>query len=75
MKTDPTTPGFPKKEDDQNSLGLAKREYFAIRMVEGSLSAGDKGTNSVAERAVRYADKLIEVLQQLQQPAVAGDQP
>jgi hypothetical protein len=39
------------------------------------LSAGDKGTNSVAGRAVRYADALIEVLQQRQQPAPVGDQP
>jgi hypothetical protein len=29
----------------------------------------------VAGRAVRYADELIEVLQQRQQPATAGDQP
>jgi len=75
MKTDPTAPAFPRKGDDPNSLGLTKREYFAIRMAEGLLSAGDKGTNSVAGRAVRYADELIEVLQQRQQPAGAGDQP
>ena len=75
MKTDPGAPAFPKKGDDPNCLGLTKREYFAIRMAEGLLSAGDKGTNSVAGRAVRYADELIEVLQQRQQPAVAGDQP
>ena len=75
MKTDPVAPAFPRKGDDPDSLGLTKREYFAIRMAEGLLSAGDKGTNSVAGRAVRYADELIEVLQQRQQPAVAGDQP
>jgi hypothetical protein len=75
MKTEPGASAFPRKGDDPNSLGLTKREYFAIRMAEGLLSAGDKGTNSVAGRAVRYADELIEVLQQRQQPAVAGDQP
>jgi len=41
-------------------------------MAEGLLSAGDKGTNSVAGRAVRYADELIEVLQQRQQPQAKG---
>jgi hypothetical protein len=75
MKTDPGAPAFPRKWDDPNSLGLTKREYFAIRMAGGLLSAGDKGTNSVAGRAVRYADELIEVLQQREQPAGAGDQP
>lgn len=75
MKTDPGAPAFPRKGDDPNSLGLTKREYFAIRMAVGLLSAGDKGTNSVAGRAVRYADELIDVLQQRQQPATSGDQP
>ena len=75
MKTDPGAPAFPKNGDDPNLSGLTKREYFAIRMAEGLLSAGDKGTNSVAGRAVRYADELIEVLQQRQQPAVTADQP
>jgi hypothetical protein len=75
MKTEPGAPAFPRKGDDPNSLGLTKREYFAIRMAAGLLSAGDKGTNSVAGRAVRYADALIEVLQQRQQPATTGDQP
>jgi len=73
MKTDPGAPAFPRKGDDPNNLGLTKREYFAIRMAVGLLSAGDKGTNSVAGRAVRYADELIEVLQQRQLPATAGD--
>ena len=75
MKTDLGSSAFPRKGDEPNSLGLTKREYFAIRMAAGLLSAGDKGTNSVAGRAVRYADELIEVLQQRQQPAVTGDQP
>ena len=75
MKTDPGAPAFPTSGNDPNLSGLTKREYFAIRMAEGLLSAGDKGTNSVAGRAVRYADELIEVLQQRQQPAVTGDQP
>jgi hypothetical protein len=75
VKTDPGASAFPKKGDDPNCLGLTKREYFAIRMAEGLLSAGDKGTNSVAGRAVRYADELTEVLQQRQQPAITGDQP
>jgi hypothetical protein len=75
MKTDPGAAAFPRKGDDPNSSGLTKREYFAIRMAVGLLSAGDKGTNSVAGRAVRYADELIEVLQQRQQPGVTGDQP
>ena len=70
MKTDPNAPAFPK---DANP-GLTKREYFAIRMATGLLSAGDKGTNSVAGRAVRYADELIEVLQQRSQPESGGDQ-
>lgn len=74
MKTDPGAPAFPRKGDDPTSLGLTKREYFAIRMAVGLLSAGDKGTNSVAGRAVRYADELIEVLQQRQQPAATSDQ-
>jgi hypothetical protein len=74
MKTDPGAPAFPKNGDDPNLSGLTKREYFAIRMAEGLLSAGDKGTNSVAGRAVRYADELIEVLQQRQQPVATGDQ-
>jgi hypothetical protein len=43
-------------------------------MAAGLLSAGDKGTNSVAGRAVRYADELIEVLQQRSQPESGGDQ-
>lgn len=73
MKTDPTAPAFPKKGDDPNSMGLTKREYFAIRMAVGLLSAGDKGTNSVAGRAVRYADELIDVLQQRQQPGTTDD--
>lgn len=73
MKTEPGAPAFPKG-DDPNVVGLTKREYFAIRMAEGLLSAGDKGTNSVAGRAVRYADELVEVLQQRQQPGAAtGD--
>jgi hypothetical protein len=71
MKTEPGAPAFPK--DDPNVIGLTKREYFAIRMAEGLLSAGDKGTNSVAGRAVRYADELIEVLQQRQPATAAGD--
>jgi len=75
MKTDPSAPAFPKKGDDPSQSGLTKREYFAIRMAVGLLSAGDKGTNSVAGRAVRYADELIEVLQQREKPAGAGDQP
>jgi hypothetical protein len=75
MKTEPSASAFPRKGDDPNSSGLTKREYFAVRMAEGLLSAGDKGTNSVAGRAIRYADELIEVLQQRQQPAVTGDQP
>jgi hypothetical protein len=70
MKTDPNATAFPKDA----SLGLTKREYFAIRMAMGLLSAGDKGTNSVAGRAVRYADELIEVLQQRSQPESGGDQ-
>jgi hypothetical protein len=74
MKTEAEASAFPKKGDDPGSLGLTKREYFAIRMAEGLLSAGDKGTNSVAGRAVRYADELIEVLQQRQQPQAKGDQ-
>ena len=74
MKTNPGAPAFPKNGDDPNLSGLTKREYFAIRMAEGLLSAGDKGTNSVAGRAVRYADELIEVLQQRQQPVATGDQ-
>ncbi|HWM25679.1 MAG TPA: hypothetical protein VNP98_12725 [Chthoniobacterales bacterium] len=74
MKTEPGAPAFPKNGDEPNLVGLTKREYFAIRMAEGLLSAGDKGTNSVAGRAVRYADELIEVLQQRQQPVAAGDQ-
>ena len=75
MKTEPGAPAFPKDGGDPNLFGLTKREYFAIRMGVGLLSAGDKGTNSVAGRAVRYADALIEVLQQRQQPATTGDQP
>jgi hypothetical protein len=75
MKTEPGAPAFPKDGGNPNLLGLTKREYFAIRMAAGLLSAGDKGTNSVAGRAVRYADALIEVLQQRQQPATTGDQP
>ena len=74
IKTDPNATAFPKKGDDPAQSGLSKREYFAIRMAVGLLSAGDKGTNSVAGRAVRYADELIEVLQQRQQPATAGEQ-
>jgi hypothetical protein len=74
MKTEPDAPAFPK-DSDNSKPGLTKREYFAIRMAMGLLSAGDKGTNSVAGRAIRYADELIEVLQQRQQPAAAGDQP
>ena len=74
MKTEPDAPAFPKEGDDPSLLGLTKREYFAIRMAGGLLSAGDKGTNSVAGRAVRYADELIEVLQQRQQPVAIGDQ-
>jgi len=74
MKTEPGASAFPSKGDDPSHLGLTKREYFAIRMAEGLLSAGDKGTNSVAGRAVRYADELIEVLQQRQQPVTTGDQ-
>ena len=70
MKLDPTAPAFPK----DGNPGLTKREYFAIRMAAGLLSAGDKGTNSVAGRAVRYADELIEVLQQRSQPETGGDQ-
>ena len=43
MKTEPGAPAFPRKGDDPNSLGgLTKREYFAIRMAVGLLSAGDK---------------------------------
>jgi len=71
MKTDPSAPAFPK---EGSNPGLTKREYFAIRMAAGLLSAGDKGTNSVAGRAVRYADELIEVLQQRSQPAAGDDQ-
>ena len=71
MKTDPNAPAFPM---DGNSPGLTIREYFAIRMATGLLSAGDKGTNSVAGRAIRYADELIEVLQQRSQPETGGDQ-
>jgi len=71
MKTEPTSPAFPK---DGSNPGLTKREYFAIRMAAGLLSAGDKGTNSVAGRAVRYADELIDVLQQRAQPTTGGDQ-
>ncbi len=74
MKIEPGAPAFPKDGGSPTLLGLTKREYFAIRMAEGLLSAGDKGTNSVAGRAVRYADELIEVLQQRQQPAATGDQ-
>ena len=70
MKIDPTAPAFP----NDGGSGLTKREYFAIRMATGLLSAGDKGTNSVAGRAVRYADELIEVLQQRSQPETGGDQ-
>ena len=70
IKTDPSAPAFPK----DGSFGLTKREYFAIRMAAGLLSAGDKGTNSVAGRAVRYADELVEVLQQRSQPDSGGDQ-
>jgi hypothetical protein len=68
MKTDPTDPAFPK----DGNVGLTKREYFAIRMAVGLLSAGDKGTNSVAGRAVRYADELIDVLQQRSLPESGG---
>lgn len=74
MRTEPGAPAFPIEGTAAQS-GLTKREYFAIRMAVGLLSAGDKGTNSVAGRAVRYADALVEVLQQRQQPAPAGDQP
>ena len=73
MKTEPSAPAFPK-DGNPNLLGLTKREYFAIRMAVGLLSAGDKGTNSVAGRAVRYADELIDVLQQRQQPGKTDDQ-
>ena len=75
MKTEPGDPAFPNDGGNPSLSGLTKREYFAIRMAAGLLSAGDKGTNSVAGRAVRYADSLIEVLQQRQQPATTGDQP
>ena len=72
MRTEPGAPAFPV-DGSPNLSGLSKREYFAIRMAVGLLSAGDKGTNSVAGRAVRYADALIEVLQQREQPAAAGE--
>ena len=75
MKIESGAAAFPNDGSNPSHSGLTKREYFAIRMAAGLLSAGDKGTNSVAGRAVRYADALIEVLQQRQQPAPAGDQP
>lgn len=74
MRTEPGASAFPIDGNNPNLTGLSKREYFAIRMAMGLLSAGDKGTNSVAGRAVRYADALIEVLQQREQPAGAGEQ-
>lgn len=74
MKIEPGAPAFPNAGDTPNQTGLTKREYFAIRMATGLLSAGDKGTNSVAGRAVRYADALIEVLQQRQLPPTTEDQ-
>lgn len=74
MKTEPSAPAFPDAGDSPNQTGLTKREYFAIRMATGLLSAGDKGTNSVAGRAVRYADALVEVLQQRHQPPTTDDQ-
>jgi hypothetical protein len=74
MRTEPGAPAFPVDGSNPNLSGLSKREYFAIRMAVGLLSAGDKGTNSVAGRAVRYADSLIEVLQQREQPAAVGEQ-
>src|SRR5436190_967489 len=43
MRTEPGAPAFPV-DGSPNLSGLSKREYFAIRMAVGLLSAGDKGT-------------------------------
>lgn len=58
-------PAFPCR-DFINLQGLTKREYFAIKCLQGivnSESYAAKVPNYAARKAVRYADELIELLE------------
>src|SRR6267142_648116 len=44
------------------SMGLTKREEFAARAMEGMLAGATEGPQFIAEKAVEYADALLERL-------------
>ena len=60
--TKPNDPAFPVSPSDYSAKhGLTKREYFAAMAMQGLL-ASDTHFTLVTDRAVDFADMLIEKL-------------
>lgn len=60
--TQPNDPAFPVSPADYSAKhGLTKREYFAAMAMQGLL-ANDTHYALMTEKAVHYADMLIEKL-------------
>lgn len=62
MALQANSPAFARATANPNLTGLTKREYFAVRMAAAILSTGEKGTTTISGRAVKYADALIDAL-------------
>ena len=59
--TNGDAPAFPQSKD-VGWHGLTKREYFAAVALQGLLAKGDAGLESDAEKAVQWANWLIQEL-------------
>jgi len=68
--TNGDAPAFPQPKDVVWH-GLTKREYFAAAALQGLLAKGDVGLESDAEKAVQWANWLIEELNR----AASGHEP
>ena len=71
MKDEPAFPTYGEVHSFTNQFvghslvgGLTKREYFAAKAMQGLLAAvySSKGSTTISENAVSYADALIAEL-------------
>lgn len=67
LPCEPNHAAFPLAvEDTVRVLGLTKREYFSLHLMQGLLASGGSGETEepmkVAEYAVECAEALIRVL-------------
>jgi hypothetical protein len=46
------------------SIGLTKREYFAVMAMQGPICSGSIGLNQTCKFSIQYADELLKQLEQ-----------